>query len=219
MPLMRPIFFENEQDLSLMDNAKSYLWGDAFLVTPVVDADIKSISVPLLKGVWFDYFTDDKHQGNQTVNIPTSLKTLPVLVRAGSFIPMIEDIQSTQDYDNSKLTLHYYADESVKNSVGEMYEDDGEMFQANAQGLFELLSFKGNQQSGKLSIQLSRNDNLYVGMPKNRQMTIVIHNWPHQPTKVMVGKKQNKNISWDNKTQALTVKFDWQHQDLTLDVQ
>ncbi|MCW8834213.1 MAG: DUF5110 domain-containing protein [Colwellia sp.] len=223
MPLMRPLFFEqdleNEAILSLMNNATSYLWGDAFLVTPVVDAGIKSVSVPLPKGVWFDYFTGVKHQGNQTVNIATNLETLPVLVRAGSFIPMIDDIQSTKDYDSSKLTLHYYADESVKNSTGEMYEDDGETFQANTQGIFELLSFKANQQSGKLAIQLSRNDNHYVGMPKRRDMTLVIHNWQSQPTKVMVGKKQSRNIDWDKKTQTLTVKFNWQHQDLTLDVQ
>lgn len=219
MPLMRPLFFENEENLNLIDDAKSYLWGDAFLVTPVVDAGIKSVSVPLPKGVWFDYFTGAKHQGNQTVEIATSLETLPVLVRAGSFIPMIEDIQSTKDYDNSKLTLHYYADESVKNSTSEMYEDDGEMFQANAQGLFELLSFKANQQSGKLSIDLSRNDNHYVGMPQNRQMTVVIHNWQSQPSNVMVGKEKAKNINWNKKTQTLTVKFNWHHQDLTLDVQ
>jgi len=223
MPLMRPLFFEeepeNDSNLSLMNNAKSYLWGDAFLVTPVVDAGVKSVSVPLPKGVWFDYFNGDRHQGNQTIDIATSLETLPVLVRAGSFIPMVDDIQSTKDYDSSKLTLHYYADESVKNSTSEMYEDDGEIFQANVQGLFELLSFKANQQSGKLSLQLSRSDNHYVGMPQNRQMTLVIHNWQSQPTKVMVGKKKTKNISWNKKAQTLTVEFNWQHQDLTLDVQ
>ena len=223
MPLMRPLFFENglEEELShsLMNNASSYLWGDAFLVTPVVDAGVKSVSVPLPKGVWFDYFNGDRHQGNQTVDIKTHLETLPVLVRAGSFIPMVDDIQSTKDYNSNALSLHYYADESVKNSIGEMYEDDGEMFQANTQGFFELLSFKANQQCGKLKIQLSRNDNHYVGMPQSRQMTVVIHNWQSQPTKVMVGKKKSKNISWNEKAQTLTVKFNWQHQDLTLDVQ
>ena len=240
MPLMRPLFFEHEleqefehklkdgleDELSrkLMDNAKSYLWGDAFLVTPVVDAGVKSVSVSLPKGVWFDFFAKDsttgkKYQGNQTVDIATSLATLPVLVRAGSFIPMIDDIQSTKDYDNSKLTLHYYADESVKNSEGEMYEDDGEMFQANAQGFFELLSFKANQKNEKLSLHLSRNDTHYVGMPQSRQMTVVIHHWQSQPIKVMVGKKEANSIDWNKEAETLTVKFAWQHQDLTINVQ
>lgn len=36
MPLMRPIFFEDEADPGLFDIKDSYLWGDAFLVSPVV---------------------------------------------------------------------------------------------------------------------------------------------------------------------------------------
>ena len=223
MPLMRPLFFENESEndsnLSLMDNAKSYLWGDAFLVTPVVNAGVKSVSVPLPKGVWFDYFSGDRYQGNQTIEMATSLETLPVLVRAGSFIPMIDDIQSTKDYDNSKLTLHYYADESVKSSEGKMYEDDGEMFQANAQGFFELLSFKASQQNEKLSVDLSKNDTHYVGMPQSRQMTLVIHHWPNPPIKIMVGKKDAKSINWNKEAETLTVKFAWQHQDLRVNIQ
>ncbi|GAA6171655.1 glycoside hydrolase family 31 protein [Colwellia sp. KU-HH00111] len=227
MPLMRPLFFEqaslptskNEATINLMDNATSYLWGDAFLVTPVVDANVKSVSVPLPKGVWFDYFNGDRHLGNHTVDIATSLETLPVLVRAGSFIPMIDAIQSTKDYDNTKLTLHYYHDKSVNHSVGEMYEDDGEMFQANTQDLFELLSFKANQQSGQLAIHLSRNAHHYVGMPKSRQMTLVIHNWQNSPAKVMLNNKVINDLSWDKTTRTLTVNFVWQHQDLTLNVQ
>ncbi|WP_338027392.1 DUF5110 domain-containing protein [Colwellia maritima] len=105
------------------------------------------------------------------------LETLPVLVRAGSFIPMTDAIQSTKDYDNSKLTLHYYADKSANSSKGEMYDDDGEMFQANTHSFFELLSFEARQQSESLSLHLSRKDTRYVGMPKNRDITLVIHHW------------------------------------------
>jgi len=228
MPLMRPLFFEagldDKASLALIDNAKSYLWGNAFLVTPVVDPGVKSVSVPLPKGVWFDYFTGhdatvNRYQGGQTVEITTYLETLPVLVRAGSFIPMINDIQSTKFYNNNALNLHYYADESVKSADYEMYEDDGEMFQANTQGLFELLAFKANQQGGKLSIRLSRNDTHYVGMPKSRQMTLTIHNWPSRPTKLLIGGKKATQLSWSQKTQTLVVKFPWQHQALTIDIQ
>lgn len=228
MPLMRPLFFEAGLDdktrLALMNNAKSYLWGNAFLVTPVVEPGVKSVSVPLPKGVWFDYFTGhdatvNRYPGGQTVEITTSLETLPVLVRAGSFIPMINDIQSTKFYNNNALNLHYYADESVKSADYEMYEDDGKMFQANTQGLFELLAFKANQQGGKLSIRLSRNDTHYVGMPKSRQMTLTIHNWPTRPTKLLIGGKKTTQVNWKKETQTLFVKFLWQHQALTIDIQ
>jgi oligosaccharide 4-alpha-D-glucosyltransferase len=218
MPLMRPLFFENEADISLMDNAKSYLWGDAFLVTPVVDAKAKSVSVSLPKGIWFDYFSGDKYQGGQVVDLATSIETLPVLVRAGSFIPMIEDIQSTQDYDNSTLTLHYYADTAVKNSAGEMYEDDGKTLQAQESGQFELLTFASSQNSTELSIDFNRSAQKYIGMPKQRSIKLVVHQLQHAPKSIKIGAQSIDDFVWHKKSKKLTVNFNWQHQPLTVKI-
>lgn len=231
MPLMRPLFFEEKnknglkdnKDLTVFDNASSYLWGDAFLVTPVVSANVSAVKVNLPAGVWFDYFTNNNqpaktYQGNQTINLPTSLETLPVLVRAGSFIPMIDNIQSTQDYDASKLTLHYYADTSVASADYEMYEDDGKTHQAIEQGLFELLQFSAQQQK-HLSIKLNRTGKGYKGMPKERQMTLIIHNINQAPTNISLNDKVINNALWQEKSNILTITFTWQHQPITLTIQ
>ncbi|WP_057830452.1 glycoside hydrolase family 31 protein [Colwellia sp. TT2012] len=230
MPLMRPLFFAQELDqegenyLASFDNASSYLWGDALLVTPVVAANVSSVAVNLPAGVWFDYFTHanepaKKYQGGQTINLPTSLATLPVLVRAGAFIPMIDDIQSTQDYDASQLTLHYYADKSVSSAHYEMYEDDGKTYQTIEKGLFELLQFSAKQQNNHLSIKLNRSGNGYKGMPKERTMTLVIHNIGQAPNKITLNNKVINNAVWQAKDHSLTVTFTWQHQPLTLTIQ
>lgn len=236
MPLMRPLFFEeqfeesfeeklkNKHNLTAFDNASSYLWGDAFLVTPVVSAGVNSVAVDLPAGVWFDYFANKnepskKYLGNQTINLATTLEKLPVLVRAGAFIPMIDDIQSTQDYDTSKLTLHYYADNSVASADYEMYEDDGKTYQAIEKGLFELLQFSANQQQQHLTINLNRKGKGYKGMPKERNMTVVIHNITQAPSNIRLNNKViNKGI-WNNKNNTLTVTFAWQHQPITLTIQ
>ena len=236
MPLMRPLFFEeqfeksfeeklkNKDNLTAFDNASSYLWGDAFLVTPVVSADVSSVAVDLPAGVWFDYFStknepSKRYQGNQTINLATTLEKLPVLVRAGAFIPMIDDIQSTQHYDTSKLTLHYYADNSVASADYEMYEDDGKTYQAIEKGLFELLQFSANQQQQHLTINLNRKGKGYKGMPKERNMTVVIHNITQAPSNIRLNNKViNKGI-WNNKNNTLTVTFAWQHQPITLTIQ
>jgi len=219
LPLMRPMFFENELDLSLMNNANSYFWGDAFLVTPVVDAKVKSVAVALPKGVWFDYFTGRKHQGNQVIELATSLETLPVLVRAGSFVPMVNDIQSTKEYDSSKLNLHYYADSSVTSANYEMYEDDGEMFQAIKQDFYELLSFNASQKEHSLTINLTHNNKTYKGMPNNREINLVIHNWQKQPNSVKIDNQQGIKANWDKSDKTLSLSFSWQHQPLTLHIE
>ena len=126
MPLMRPVFFEDESDIGLIDARDSYLWGDAFLVHPVTDPGVETVNVELPEGVWFDFWNGDRYEGETTASIDVDLDTIPVLVRGGSFVPMIDDIRTTADYSSENLTLHYYADESVPTASGQMYEDDGE---------------------------------------------------------------------------------------------
>jgi len=238
MPLMRPLFFEyeaeleDELNLKLIDNAKSYFWGDAFLVTPVVDAGVKAVSIPLPQGVWFDYFTDKKYLGGQTISLATNLETLPVLVRAGSFVPMVNDIQSTKDYDSSQLMLHYYADESVNSSEGEMYEDDGQSYQSLSQNQYEILHFnaKQNKQSSgqdNIVFTFNRTGDGYPEMPVKRQVSLVIHHWSNAPQNITVEGKVMQvdsnspasNVYWNKTKNTLTVRFNWQHQPLTLRIQ
>ena len=232
MPLMRPLFFEDESNLSLMDNAKSYLWGDAFLVTPIVDADIKEVLIPLPNGVWFDYFTDKKYQGEQTIALVTNLETLPVLVRAGAFIPMINDIQSTKNYDSSQLTLHYYADKSVKSSEGKMYEDDGKNFQSLSHNQHEILHFTAkhnglSSREDKITFTFNQTGEGYPNMPKQREISLVIHHWLKLPKSITIagntmeiGPNTEKSaIYWNKNENTLTVKFAWQHQPLTLSIE
>ena len=85
MPLMRPLFFEDESDAGLIDEKDAYFWGDAFLVAPVTDPGVDSVDVPLPRGAWFDFWGGTRYEGGTTASIPVTLETIPVLVRAGSF--------------------------------------------------------------------------------------------------------------------------------------
>lgn len=226
MPLMRPLFFEDESNLALIENATSYLWGDAFLVTPVVEAGIKSVSVNLPQGVWFNYFTGKRHLGGVTAEIPTSIETLPVLVRAGSFVPMIESIQTTENYNSSSLVLHYYADRSVTSSSGEMFEDDGKSSNSIEQSSFELLQFsaKQNTKNQSLAISLTHSGH-YPSMPKHRDIKLVVHHLETQPKQITladktikVSQKEGSQAFWNPKDKSLSFNFDWQQHAITLSI-
>ena len=243
MPLMRPLFFEDENDLSLIDNTNSYLWGDAFLVTPVVNAGVSSVKVPLPKGVWFDYWSNKKYLGNQEITMPTSLETLPLLVRAGAFIPMIDSIQSTKTYTSKDLSVHYYADVSVNKSQGEMYEDDGETRQSIENRKFQRLHFSAKHsgvQNSAIDFQFSTSGNGYESMPKARSTILVIHNLLEQPKMIELTSgeqvitiavntlkdnqpvKSNAHLKqayWDATTKILRVPFVWRHEEIKIAIQ
>ena len=228
MPLMRPVFFEDESDTSLIDEKNSYLWGDAFLVAPVMDPGVDTVSVDLPQGVWFDFWNDTRYDGEQNVDVPVSLETIPILVRAGSFVPMTPEIQTTRDYSSEALTLHYYADASVTEANGLMYEDDGKSRTSLADGAFELLNFAAEQRGESLTISLDRSGGNYEGRPDQRTITLVIHNWHDEIRTVRFGNetiplkrrmpKSEVAAVYDLDNATLTVRFDWDHRPVELEL-
>ena len=219
MPLMRPLFFEDENDPGLIDEKDAYLWGNAFLVAPVLDPGVETVNVDLPAGAWFDFWNDRRYDGAQNVDIPVTLETIPVLVRAGSFVPMIDDIKTTQDYSSEALTLHYYADASVAEAKGQMYDDDGKSRTSLEDRRFELLSFNARQVGDALTVNLRRNATAYEGMPARREITMVIHNWTAQAKSVNVNgadiavtrrmPRKGAGAVVDKRANTLNVRFDW----------
>lgn len=222
LPLMRPLFLLDEQNLALMDEKNSYLWGDAFLVAPVTEPGVNSWPVQLPGGVWFDYFSSKRYAGSGKVEVPVTLDTLPVLVKAGSFVPMVAPVTNTREYSSRTLTLHFYADSSVECAKGEMYEDDGKTPDAVAKGQFELLNFYYLQQDNEQKFELRRSGQ-YQGMPASRELTLVVHNQNAKPSHISVDGRyiqlvpqqarfnRMQNVAWyDKASRQLKVKLNWQ---------
>jgi len=218
MPLMRPVFFENENKSNLIDIKDSYLWGDALLVSPITNPSESEHKMTLPEGVWFDFWNDERYDGNTSVTVPVSLETLPVVVRAGSFIPMVNDINNTQDYSSENLVLHYYADESVIKSTGYMYEDDGHSRGSIESNEFEILNFNSEQFNHQLKIGLSRTGDGYNGAPRQRQLEIVIHNWLSEPKSLNFSNSalSGKISSYDKQLKIAKVLVTWDHNDAEL---
>ncbi len=222
MPIMRPMFFEDETNLSLIDEKDSYFYGDALLVAPVTEQGARSVDVNLPSGPWFNFWNDKRYQGSQKITVEAPLTQTPVLVRAGAFIPMVDAVQSTKDYNTKNLTLHYYADDSVKSSSSTMYNDDGKDPKSLANNSFETLTFTATKIDKQLNIELQRNGQ-YAEMPAQRTVNLVIHNWQRSEKQVYVSGKAIKRLAnaqqyaasesgawYDHAKQQLQVKFNWQ---------
>jgi oligosaccharide 4-alpha-D-glucosyltransferase len=100
---------------------------------------------------------------------------------------MIPLIQNTTQYSTAKLQLHYWADVSVSQGSGQMYDDDGATRTAIASGAHELLSFTSAQGNGVLTIDLERAGGEYRGKPSQREIELVVHGWTGAPDAVSAG--------------------------------
>ncbi len=212
LPLARPLMFESDEDY-WFDNTQSFLWGDSFLVAPVVEKDTESMKVSLPKGVWFDFWSDQRFEakeGVSAVEIKTPLETIPVLVKAGAMIPMLsKSLMSTKDYDISELQLHYYADESSTFSSAELYHDDGATPAAFLNKQYELINFqaKRDQWSVVMTIESSQNQST-VSRP-DREISLVVHNWLSSIDQVWVDGVAVSSEDYSDKNNRLVVDLKW----------
>jgi alpha-glucosidase/alpha-D-xyloside xylohydrolase len=88
-PFMRALFMDFPRDPKVADIADEYMFGPAFLVAPVTEQGATSREVYLPAGSdWYNYWTNDRLHGGQTVRVNAPIDTLPLFVRAGSIVPM-----------------------------------------------------------------------------------------------------------------------------------
>jgi len=155
-PLMRPLFFEEINNRELLTNDKTYLWGDNFLISPVVKAGLKEQKMYFPSNAnWFNFYTNKKIKGGKTLTVKLTEESIPTYVKGGSFIPRIQPIQTTKYYSLKIVDLHFYFDNELKESIGKLYNDDGETPYAFEKGMYEILHFKSKYKKNILTIKIS----------------------------------------------------------------
>ena len=175
-PLMRPLFFEEPNNVALQKNSDTYLWGNDFLVTPITKSAVTSTSIYFPKSNnWFDFYTDKKYGAGTTSTVVVEEDHIPVFVRGGAFIPMIKTIQNTTKYSLDNFDLHYYFDETVVYSSGKVYNDNGLTANAFEKGAYEILNFNSINTKKSLTIKLTEEmGKNYTSTDKN--VSLFIHN-------------------------------------------
>jgi alpha-glucosidase/alpha-D-xyloside xylohydrolase len=125
MPLMRALWLAYPGDERALQCDDEYLWGDGFLVAPVLEAEAKQRKVYLPAGQWWDYWTAKSIGGGGEVERDVDLETIPLYVKAGAIVPLGPVKQWTEEPVNAPLTLRVYPGADGSFAV---YEDDGESF-------------------------------------------------------------------------------------------
>jgi len=87
--LMRALVFDFRHDAKAREITDEYLFGNAFLVAPVLEPGAKARQVYLPgTDLWFDFWTGTSSRGGQQVESTVDSSHIPVFVRAGSIVPL-----------------------------------------------------------------------------------------------------------------------------------
>jgi len=124
-PSMRGLFMDFPDDPKVADLRDEYMFGPAFLVAPVTEQGATSRAVYLPAGAdWYNYWTNERVHGGQTIQVAAPIDTLPLFVRAGSIVPLGEAIESTsQQQKIAKVRVYPGADAEFT-----LYDDDGKTY-------------------------------------------------------------------------------------------
>ena len=95
-PFMRALFMDFPNDPNVANLGDEYMFGPAFLVAPVTEQGRESRQVYLPAGRdWYNYWTNERFAGGQTITVAAPIGVIPLFVAAGSIIPMGSAIPNT----------------------------------------------------------------------------------------------------------------------------
>jgi alpha-D-xyloside xylohydrolase len=106
--LMRPLVMDWRTDVRAQNTGDQYMFGPSILVNPVYIQGATSRSVYLPKATWYDFWTGEKLDGEQTIQAAAPLEKLPLYIRAGSILPLGPELQWTTEKPEDPIELRIY---------------------------------------------------------------------------------------------------------------
>ena len=92
--LLRPMYYDDPEQRQLYRAFRhQYRLGDGVIVSPVIQpmdraSGLAGTDVWLPEGLWTDFFTGMRYQGGRQLKMYRPLEQMPVLVKAGTILPM-----------------------------------------------------------------------------------------------------------------------------------
>ena len=121
IPVFRPLVMDYKNDINVYNLKEEFMFGDNILVAPVLAKNERSKIVYLPEGNWYNYFTNEKFEGNKRYKLRCELDEILVFVKEGSIIPVFLDRYMNMDNRPNKVTFKVYGE----NAEGYYYFDDG----------------------------------------------------------------------------------------------
>lgn len=203
-PICQPMYYAYPENWDAYGRKNEYFFGSELIAAPVTTPRIENLNVAKTKvwlpeGLWFDFFTDTVYQGGRNQNMYRSIDQIPVLAKAGTILPMTDEIRAIDTEKNpEELTVRVYpgADNSFT-----LYEDDN-ITEGYRQGICAVTEMNLNWQEKTFTIKPSAGD--LTLLPKQRIWKIELHKVTAEEAVVLVNQTEQKDCCVHNGT-TLTI--------------
>jgi alpha-glucosidase (family GH31 glycosyl hydrolase) len=118
LPLVRPLVLTDPQNPDYWKLKDQYLFGDDFLVAPIIDSTSSTRQITLPAGRWRNYWDQSEIlQGPLKITRSYPLSQLPLFVREGAIIPLRvkdDDTGHGAFFSEKALTIEIYPADSAR---------------------------------------------------------------------------------------------------------
>ncbi len=204
-PILRPTFFVEANEFTYGSSLDyQFLVGDNLLVAPIYepyqmkengDGKRASLYLPDAQTTWYDFFTGEAYQGGKTLSdFEAPLWKLPLFVKEGSILPLINASNNPNEIDRQQETYLIYPGEK---SSFTLYEDDG-MSQKYLTGAFLTAEISQEKVGNKLQITFEKAEGSYDEVVEKRTRQVDIFA-PEKPSTVTVNGEVFNDWSYGEK--------------------
>ncbi len=198
--IMRPMVMDFGYDTAVNNIGDQFMFGPSLLAAPVYAYKVREREVYFPKDTeWYDFYTGRYMAGNGKQTVAAPYERMPLFVKAGTILPIGEELQYTSEKPDAPVTLYVFAG---KDASFTLYEDEGTNYNYE-KGKFATIPFTYNEATGQLVIGQRVGE--FDGMVQQRMFHIVLvdKNHPHgfdtNPTPL-------KTIAYNGVTQEVQLK-------------
>jgi alpha-D-xyloside xylohydrolase len=164
---MRALVMDFREDVNAQNLGDQFMYGPAFLVNPVTEPGASERRIYVPQGKWYDFWTGAPISGARFTNVAAPLDRMPLLVRAGSILPMGPTEEFALQKPDAPVELRVYpgADGDFT-----LYEDQGDTYNYE-KGQYATIPLHWNEAARTLTI--GARQGAFPGMAEQRIFQVI----------------------------------------------
>ncbi|XP_071998992.1 sucrase-isomaltase, intestinal [Engystomops pustulosus] len=150
--VVRPLLHEFIEDKITWDVYEQFLWGAAFMVSPVLREGARTVDIYFPNTVWYNYHDGTAVQNpGSTQSLHTPLEHIHLHVRGGYILPQQAPAANTKLSRLNPLKLLVALD-AEGNAHGNLFWDDGVSIDSIEHGIYTMYEFNATSRAISLTL-------------------------------------------------------------------
>ncbi len=211
LPIMRALLLEYPDDSQLFNLSNQYLFGSELMVAPVLTPHTTARNVYFPAGQWIDYDYGYLYEGGARHTVFAPQNRIPLFVKAGAIIPMIEPARYTDEKTWDPLIITVYPH---GRSTFLLYADDGWTTAYAERDVYTEIHFECETDGDHVRFEIRESNKLFtpgtyecVFHLRSVPLSVEMEGCPLMSRSTLTKLEEGEGWHWELASRILTVRM------------